>query len=255
MGPRGDVSCAPRIQIADITFWNNMHVVTPITHVIFDFDGLLVDTEPCYTIANEAILSKYGCKFTTQLKGGMMGRKPLEAIVWLLEQVGLTNQITAEDYALQYDIMLAEMFKKCRSLPGAERLVRHLASKEVPMAICSGSCSRSFEWKAENHRSWIDLIPTHVLCGDDEHIKRGKPYPDGFIETMKRFPKQPSAPSDVLVFEDAPNGVKAALAAGMHCVVVPDKIFLEEARTLNADQLLSSLEDFKPEEFGLPAFD
>ncbi|KHJ81706.1 hypothetical protein OESDEN_18606 [Oesophagostomum dentatum] len=83
--------------------------------------------------------------------------------------------------------MLAEMFKKCRSLPGAERLVRHFASKGVPMAICSGSCSRSFQWKAESHRDWVDLIPLHVLCGDDDSIKRGKPFPDGFLETARRL--------------------------------------------------------------------
>ncbi|KHJ78827.1 hypothetical protein OESDEN_21547, partial [Oesophagostomum dentatum] len=166
--------------------YRGMVVSTPsITHVIFDYDGLLVDTEPCYTVANQEILSKYGRKFTTELKGGMMGRKPLEAIIWLLEQVGLTGQITPEEYAEYYDIMLAEMFKKCRSLPGAERLVRHFASKGVPMAICSGSCSRSFQWKAESHRDWVDLIPLHVLCGDDDSIKRGKPFPDGFLETAK----------------------------------------------------------------------
>ncbi|KIH66969.1 HAD hydrolase, family IA, variant 3 [Ancylostoma duodenale] len=146
----------------------------------------------------------------------MMGRKPLEAIIWLLEEVGLADQVTPEEYATHYDVMLGEMFKKCRPLPGAERL---------------------------------------VLSGDDESIKRGKPYPDAFLETMRRFPEQPVSASRVLVFEDAPNGVKAALAAGMQCVMVPDEMFREEAQKLNADRILSSLEEFKPEEFGLPPFD
>ncbi|KAL6735663.1 hypothetical protein Aduo_006080 [Ancylostoma duodenale] len=185
----------------------------------------------------------------------MMGRKPLEAIIWLLEEVGLADQVTPEEYATHYDVMLGEMFKKCRPLPGAERLVRHFAIKGVSMAICSGSCSRSFLQKAENHREWVDLIPIHVLSGDDESIKRGKPYPDAFLETMRRFPEQPVSASRVLVFEDAPNGVKAALAAGMQCVMVPDEMFREEAQKLNADRILSSLEEFKPEEFGLPPFD
>ncbi|ETN77027.1 hypothetical protein RB195_020862 [Necator americanus] len=232
-----------------------MEAKPAVTHIIFDFDGLLVDTEPCYTIANKAILGKYGHEFTTEMKGKMMGRKPMEAIVWLLEEVGLTGKITPEEYALHYDVMLAEMFRKCRALPGAERLVRHFAEKGIPMAICSGSCSRSFSYKAENHREWVDLIPIHVLCGDDESIERGKPHPDGFLETMKRFPEQPASASHVLVFEDAPNGVKAALAARMQCVMVPDDMFRDEARTLRADRILTTLEDFKPEEFGLPAFD
>ncbi|EPB75960.1 HAD hydrolase, family IA, variant 3 [Ancylostoma ceylanicum] len=195
-----------------------MEVPKPaVTHIIFDFDGLLVDTEPCYTIANQAILGRYGREFTVEMKGMMMGRKPLEAIIWLLEEVGLADQITPEEYATHYDVMLGEMFKKCRALPGAERLVRHFANK--------------------------------VLSGDDESIKRGKPHPDGFLETMKRFPERPSSASSVLVFEDAPNGVKAAFAAGMQCVMVPDEMFHEEAKTLSADRILSSLEEFRPEEF------
>ncbi|KAK6054467.1 hypothetical protein COOONC_08030 [Cooperia oncophora] len=100
-----------------------------VTHVIFDFDGLLVDTEPSYTLANQAMLNKFGKQFTMELKGGMMGRKNMEAIAWLLDQVGIADRITPEEYAVEYDVMLAEMFRKCGSLPGAERLVRHLASK------------------------------------------------------------------------------------------------------------------------------
>ncbi|KAK6037199.1 hypothetical protein COOONC_25296 [Cooperia oncophora] len=98
-----------------------------VTHVIFDFDGLLVDTEPSYTLANQAMLNKFGKQFTMELKGGMMvgnrhgGNR--------LALVGIADRITPEEYAVEYDVMLAEMFRKCGSLPGAERLVRHLASK------------------------------------------------------------------------------------------------------------------------------
>uniref|UniRef100_A0A7I4Y5F8 HAD hydrolase, family IA, variant 3 n=1 Tax=Haemonchus contortus TaxID=6289 RepID=A0A7I4Y5F8_HAECO len=101
----------------------------PVTHVIFDFDGLLVDTEPCYTLANQAMLKKYGKEFTMELKGGMMGCKNMEAIAWLLEQVGIADCVSPEEYVIEYDAMLADMFRKCNSMPGAERLVRHLASK------------------------------------------------------------------------------------------------------------------------------
>ncbi|KAK6023006.1 HAD hydrolase, family IA, variant 3 [Ostertagia ostertagi] len=185
----------------------------------------------------------------------MMGRKTMEAISWLVDEVDIADRVTPEEYVVEYGAMLAEMFRMCDSMPGAERLVRHLASKGVPMAICSGSCSRTFALKAEKHRDWIDLIPIHVLSGDDIHIKRGKPFPDPFLETMKRFSEPPTDPSHVLVFEDAPNGVKAAHAAGMQCVMVPDPVFHEGSKLLCVENVLSSLEEFKPEEFGLPAFD
>ncbi|KHJ87196.1 hypothetical protein OESDEN_13035 [Oesophagostomum dentatum] len=71
---------------------------------------------------------------------------------------------------------------------------------------------------------------------------------------MKRFSCPPKDPSQVLVIEDSPNGVQAAMAAGMLCVVVPDPLFRKQCQELNATQVLSNLEEFRPEEFGLPSF-
>ncbi|RCN27903.1 hypothetical protein ANCCAN_26359 [Ancylostoma caninum] len=92
----------------------------------------------------------------------MMGRNGAEATAWLVKEVGISDRITAEEFAAQKDAMLAEMFPKCNAFPGAERLVRHFAKKRIPMAICSGSCLRKFEQKSVKHRSWLDLIPIKV---------------------------------------------------------------------------------------------
>lgn len=114
---------------------------------------------------------------------------------------------------------------------------------------------RKFMLKSVKHRDWLDLIPIQVLCGDDKAVKRGKPFPDCFLETMRRFPVPPKDPSHVLVFEDSPNGGKAAKAAGMQCVMIPEPKFRRQSFDLGADKVLSSLEEFVPEEFGLPPFD
>lgn len=74
---------------------------------------------------------------------------------------------------------------------------------------------------------------------------------------MKRFPNPPAAPSNVLVFEDAPNGVLAAIRAGMNVIMVPDLRYTkvpDEGRGQMVE-VLRSLEDFRPESVGLPAFD
>ncbi|EPB75964.1 hypothetical protein ANCCEY_04939 [Ancylostoma ceylanicum] len=72
---------------------------------------------------------------------------------------------------------------------------------------------------------------------------------------IKGFPVKPSDPSKVLVFEDAPNGGRAAVAAGMKCVMVPNERYRQEALKIGVTQVLHSLEEFRPEEFGLPPFD
>ncbi|CAJ0579131.1 unnamed protein product, partial [Mesorhabditis spiculigera] len=223
-----------------------MLVQSPITHVIFDFDGLLVDTEINYTLANDMMLKRYGKQFTIDLKKGQMGRKHDEAIQYLLDQTGISHLVTVPEYSKDYDSFLFEMHKKSPAKAGAERLVRHLVNSGIPTAICTGSDTKDFPVKADLHKDWVDLIPLKVLTGDDPKVQRGKPFPDGFLETMQRFPIAPASPSNVLVFEDAPNGVKAALAAGMHCVMVPDPLWRPDA------EFAATIT--QPHVFGLPNY-
>jgi beta-phosphoglucomutase-like phosphatase (HAD superfamily) len=125
----------------------------------------------------------------------------------------------------------------------------------------------------------------HVVMGDDPDVKTGKPSPDIFLAAMRRFevllcksyflssvlwirrnnvimsPDEMALcivqgniePSNCLVFEDAPSGVAAAKNAGMYAVMVPDSR-LDVSYHKGADQVLSSLLDFKPGEWGLPPF-
>lgn len=86
-------------------------------------------------------------------------------------------------------------------------------------------------------------------------MKHGKPDPDGFLVTMNRFKEKPSCAANVLVFEDSPNGVIAACRAGMQVVMVSDFSYYEPPEECK-DRIvtMNSLEDFKPEQFGLPPF-
>lgn len=95
------------------------------------------------------------------------------------------------------------------------------------------------------------------MAGDDPEVKRGKPAPDPFLVTMNRFEKKVENPKNVLVFEDSANGVRAAVAAGMQVVMVPDMSVMkppEEVKDKIAC-ILAKLEDFKPESMGLPSYD
>jgi len=93
-----------------------------------------------------------------------------------------------------------------------------------------------------------------IVKGDDPAIKNGKPSPEIFLVATSRFPTPPVSNSNILVFEDAPNGVEAAKAAGMFAVMIPDPQLDKEKQKL-ADQVLGTMEEFNPTEWGLPSYD
>lgn len=129
--------------------------------------------------------------------------------------------------------------------------MRHLHANNVPFALATSSSAEMMDLKITDHRELFDLF-NHKVCGTDKEVANGKPAPDIFLVAAKRFVKPPTT-ADCLVFEDSPNGVTAANSADMQVVMVPDPRLSPE-KCSHATQVLQSLTDFKPEEFGLPPF-
>ncbi|KAH6779453.1 glycerol-3-phosphatase 1 [Perilla frutescens var. hirtella] len=225
-------------------------VKAPITHVIFDMDGLLIDTEKFYTEVQEIILARYNKTFDWSLKAKMMGKKAIEAARVFVEDTGISDSLSAEDFLVEREDMLRTMFPTCEVMPGAHRLIQHLNATGVPICVATGSHRRHFDLKTQRHGDLFSLMH-HVVLGDDPEVKQGKPSPDVFLAAAKRFEGGPIDPSKILVFEDAPSGVQAAKNAGMSVVMVPDPR-LDSSYHKIADQVLSSLLDFNPSEWGLP---
>ncbi|CAN8273884.1 unnamed protein product [Cochlearia groenlandica] len=224
-----------------------------ITHVIFDMDGLLLDTEKFYTEVQEKILARYNKTFDWSLKAKMMGRKAIEAAKLFVEECGISDSLSPEDFIVERESMLQDLFPTSDLMPGASRLLRHLYGKGVPICIATGTHTRHYELKTQRHRELFSLMH-HIVRGDDPEVKQGKPAPDGFLAASRRFEDGPVDPRKALVFEDAPSGVMAAKNAGMNVIMVPDPR-LDKSYCNVADQVLASLLDFKPEEWGLPPFE
>ncbi|GLT80374.1 hypothetical protein SLA2020_518160 [Shorea laevis] len=224
-----------------------------ITHIIFDMDGLLLDTEKFYTEVQEIILARYNKSFDWSLKAKMMGKKAIESARIFVEETGISDSLSAEDFLVQREEMLQKLFPSSELMPGASRLIKHLHAKGIPFALATGSHRRHFVLKTQRHGELFKLMH-HIVLGDDPEVKKGKPAPDVFLAAAGRFEGGPVDSHKILVFEDAPLGVLAAKNAGMSVVMVPDPQ-LDNSHHDAADQVLSSLLDFNPSEWGLPPFE
>ncbi|XP_044018435.1 pseudouridine-5'-phosphatase isoform X1 [Aphidius gifuensis] len=224
-----------------------------VTHCLFDMDGLLLDTEDRYTMAFNEVLSKYGSDkiFGWNEKSSVMGLQWRQSCQFIIDKYSLP--LTPEELADQLTPVYEKLFPQSQLLPGAERLLRHLYKHKIPIALATSSSAASYELKTKQVKPIFELFHHQVLGGSDPDVKNGKPAPDIFLVAASRFSDNPE-PSKCLVFEDAPNGVQAAVSAGMQVVMVPDSN-LPKDLTKKATKVIGTLLEFKPEEFGLPPFD
>jgi len=209
----------------------------PITHVLFDMDGVLLDTEPLYTRAIQAVASRYGKTFDWNLKEQIMGRGRMAAAKFLVSTLELPLDPLA--YLAERDALLLGYLTKASEIPGAEALTRDLHARGLTLAVASSSERRLFDLKTCQHKAWLEIFSA-VVCGDDPRVGRTKPAPDIFLVAAEELQ---APPANCLVIEDSPAGVEAALAAGMRVVALPDPN-LDVARLAGALRIIRGYEEF-----------
>ncbi|XP_057657886.1 pseudouridine-5'-phosphatase-like [Diorhabda carinulata] len=225
--------------------------ILPVTHVLFDLDGIIIDSETIYEKISNDLAREYGKTYSKQLKSKVMGTPEFETCKTIVDELNLP--ISPEEFLKKYEEKVLIELRHPALLPGVEDIVGHLHKHAVPIAIATSSRQDIMEMKTKPHRRLVDLFH-HVVCGSsDPDVKNNKPAPDIFLVCASRFPENPD-PSKCLVIEDSPNGVLAALNAGMQVVMVPNPD-LDPRHPIRdkATLVLTSLEHFRPELFGLPA--
>jgi len=203
---------------------------------IFDMDGLLVDSQPVWFRAISAFLARRGCEYTPELRRQVMGMREEEATVLLKRLCNLEEPIEVLQEDRRDEVRRAfEAASDLGLMPGARDLLDALRGK-LPLALASSSRRELVEIALR--RTAVDSYFSVVIAAED--VQNGKPAPDPFLLAARRLNVPPT---DCLVFEDAPNGVAAAKAAGMRCVAVCHAHSLRE-HLRDADLVLDSLAEF-----------
>lgn len=189
-------------------------MIDRIDAVIFDMDGLLVDSEPVWMICERDMLRKRGKDWDFEVQKHLIGMRTHDFLHGMIAGYGLTET---------YDELREELLNDmCRLVPeqvavrpGANELIALLRENNIPCAIASSSARVIIEAVVES-QDWRDVFPIRVSGDDVEH---GKPAPDIYLEAARRLGV---APEHCLALEDSPNGARAAVAAGMVTIAIPD---------------------------------
>jgi beta-phosphoglucomutase-like phosphatase (HAD superfamily) len=180
--------------------------------VIFDMDGVLVDSEPIYDRETTLFLAELGVVADPAFYDTLRGLPPLEVWSRLAARYDLPQPLEwlAAESIRRLDLHFGSL-GPLDPVPGAGELVAELVAATVPLAVASSSVAGRVA--AVLDALGLDRHFGVTVSGDD--VADGKPAPDIFLEAARRLGVDPAA---CVVVEDSYNGVTAALAAGMRCV-------------------------------------
>jgi HAD superfamily hydrolase (TIGR01509 family) len=206
-----------------------------IQALIFDMDGLLVDTEALAYGAMEAFLAKYTLERRQEIHDQMLGRRVPESIAIVKEGYGLEHPL--EELIADYTIMRRDaLVGNVKAMPGSIEAVRfgHTAGLKVGLA---SSGLRDQVTLSLVEAGLAGMFEVEVT-GDD--VTRGKPAPDLFLKAAEGLGVDPT---HCVVFEDAPAGVAAAVNAGMRAVAIPNEHSARMEFAVSPEITLHSLHD------------
>jgi HAD superfamily hydrolase (TIGR01509 family) len=209
-----------------------------IRAVVFDLDGVLIDSEQVWDDVREALARERGGRWHDRAQRDMMGMSSPEWSRYMHENIGLTES-PAEINRIVVERMLERYAAGPPWLPGAIDTVRRLAAEFV-LGLASSS-----------NRELIDLVLEAGGIADcfratasSEEVAAGKPAPDVYLEVARRLDLDPH---ECTAVEDSHNGIRSAKAAGMRCVAIPNAHFPPGAAVAEADAVVASLGELTPE--------
>jgi HAD superfamily hydrolase (TIGR01509 family) len=208
--------------------------VSHIAAVVFDLDGVIVDSEHLWDEVREQLARERGGRWHDRAQADMMGMSAPEWSQYMHDVIGLSERPDEID-RLVVEGMLARYAENLPLIVGAVDAVLRLADR-YRLALASSSNRRVIDAVLEKAR----LTSSFEVTVSSEEVARGKPAPDVFLEAARRLDLPPDRCAAV---EDSGNGIRAAHAAGMRVVAIPNRRYRPPGDAVAlADIVLDSVE-------------
>ena len=209
-----------------------------VTAVVFDLDGVLVDSEQLWDRARRELVEERGGVWHEDATRAMMGMSSPEWSRYLHDEL----QVDLEPAEISAAVVakLEQLYREqLPLLPGARAAVLALAQR-WPLGLASSANREVIDLVLE----LAELEDSFAATVSSEEVPRGKPAPDVYLEAARRLGV---APTDCAAVEDSTNGLRAAAAAGMRIIALPNRAFppAEDALQL-ADVVIGSLDELRP---------
>ena len=209
-----------------------------VTAVVFDLDGVLVDSEQLWDRARRELVEERGGVWHEDATRAMMGMRSPEWSRYLHDEL----QVDLEPAEISAAVVakLEQLYREqLPLLPGARAAVLALAQR-WPLGLASSANREVIDLVLE----LAELEDSFAATVSSEEVPRGKPAPDVYLEAARRLGV---APTDCAAVEDSTNGLRAAAAAGMRIIALPNRAFppAEDALQL-ADVVIGSLDELRP---------
>jgi HAD superfamily hydrolase (TIGR01509 family) len=186
-----------------------------IQAVVFDLDGLMLNTEDIFELAGQQLMARRGMEMTDELRRGMLGRRPVEAFTVFRQMTGLPDSI--EELMMETkELFEAIAVQHLGPMPGLMSLLELIDSRKLPRAVATSSPRAYMEALLGRMR----LLEGFQFALTAEDVTHGKPHPEIYLKAAEKLG---IATENMLVLEDSETGTKAAAEAGAFVVSVPNR--------------------------------
>lgn len=205
--------------------------------VIFDMDGLLIDSEPLWTEAATEVFAYYGKKISTADFATTTGLRTSEFVSWWLRDYKFDNTELEKAAEKIVELVIKKIKLQGKAMPGMEYILDFFKQRGFKVGLATSSPLRV----ADTVINLLNIEKYIQVKISAEKMQYGKPHPQVYLDCAAALK---SSPLECICFEDSVNGMIAAKAARMKCVVVPAYIQQKDEKWSIADLKISSLKNF-----------